>query len=139
MPSRVSARYRDSVILQRPAVASDVGTVASVVQLPTGEIDKANPANWINLETNLRAANVRSMSLRGPEGPVNSGSGGESYFSDQVRAVSTHVCEIRRDSVTTMLDATCRMLWSGMVLNIKGINDSGPKSRELIIALKSDD
>ena len=130
---------RDPVTLQRPATIADLGVVPGVVQLPSGEIDLTNQANWLNLEDpNInRRANVRSMSLVAPEGTLAAGAGNESYFSDEVRAVATHVMMIRRDSITTQLNASCRVLWYGTKLNIRAINDSGPQSFELTVALKS--
>lgn len=132
---------RDPVTLQRPATPKDVGNVPGVIQLATGEIDHTLDRNWVNLDdsTANRRANVRSMSLEAPEGLMAAGAGNESYFSDEVRAVATHVMLIRRDSITTRLDSSCRVLWYGTRLNIKAINDSGPQSFELTIALKSQD
>lgn len=136
-----AGKLRDPVTLQRPAVATDVGVVPGVVQLPTGEIDLSNSANWVNLDASgaNRRANVRSMQLQAPEGMIAAGAGTESYFSDEVRAVATHVMLIRRDSITTQLNSSCRVLWYGTALNIKAINDSGPQSFELTIALKEPD
>jgi hypothetical protein len=134
-----AGKLRDPVTLQRPAVAADINNVPGIVGVPTGEIDITKDCNWVNLEdSNVnRRADVRSMSLEAPEGLMAAGAGNEAYFSDQVRAIATHVMLIRRDSITTQLNASCRVLWYGQALEIKAINDSGPQSFELTVALKS--